>query len=52
MNIDNRFYSLQSLQDIPVANVGDPGIVYLRDIALVSESPVKRETESRLSLAG
>jgi multidrug efflux pump subunit AcrB len=51
MNIDNRFYSLQSLQDIPVENVWDPGIIFLRDIATVSESPIKRETESRLSLA-
>lgn len=50
MNIDNRFYSLQSLQDIPVENIGDPGIIFLRDIATVAESPVKRENESRLSL--
>lgn len=50
MNIDNRFYSIQSLRDIPVANIGDPGIIFLRDIADVSESPRKRETESRLSI--
>lgn len=52
MNIDNRYYSLQSLRDIPVANIGDPGIIFLRDIATVYEAPKKRETESRLSLAG
>ncbi len=52
MNIDNRFYSLQGLRDIPVANIGDPGIVFLRDIAQVRESPKKRENESRLSIAG
>ncbi len=50
MNIDNRFYSLQSLRDIPVANIGDPGIIFLRDIAIVTESAIKRERESRLSL--
>jgi multidrug efflux pump subunit AcrB len=52
MNIDNRFYSVQSLRDIPVANIGDPGIIFLRDIADVYESPRKRENESRLSLGG
>ncbi len=50
MNIDNRFYSLQTLRDIPVANIGDPGIIFLRDVATVTESPIKRERESRLSL--
>lgn len=51
MNIDNRFYSTQSLRDIPIANIGDPGIIFLRDVATITESPIKRETESRLSLA-
>lgn len=50
MNVDNRYYSLKSLQDIPVANIWDPGIIFLRDIATVTESPIKRENESRLSL--
>lgn len=52
MNIDNRFYSIQSLREIPVANIGDPGIISLRDIAWVHESPKKRENESRLSIGG
>jgi hypothetical protein len=52
MNIDNRFYSIQSLRDIPVANIGDPGIIFLHDIADIKESPIKRETESRLSING
>jgi len=52
MSIDNRFYSIQSLRDIPVANIGDPGIIFLRDIAHVYETPKKRESESRLSLDG
>jgi len=52
MSIDNRFYSIQSLRDIPVANIGDPGIIFLRDIAHVYETPKKRESESRLSLGG
>jgi multidrug efflux pump subunit AcrB len=50
MNIDNRFYSIQTLRDLPVANIGDPGIIFLRDVATVTESPIKRERESRLSL--
>lgn len=52
MSVDNRFYSLQTLRDIPVANIGDPGILFLRDIADITESPIKRETESRLSIGG
>lgn len=52
MSVDNRFYSLQSLRDVPVANIGDPGILFLRDIADVTESPKKRNNESRLSLEG
>lgn len=52
MNIDNRFYSIQSLRDIPVANIGDPGIIFLRDIATVKEGTKKRESESRLSING
>lgn len=52
MTVDNRFYSLQTLRDIPVVNIGDPGIVFLRDIADITESPKKRENESRLSIGG
>lgn len=52
MSVDNRFYSLFTLQDIPIANIGNPWIISLRDVATVSEGPKKRETESRLSLAG
>lgn len=52
MNIDNRFYSIQSLRDIPIANIGDPGIIFLRDIATVNEGAKKRENESRLSING
>ena len=50
MNVDNRFYSVQTLRDIAVANIGDPGVIFLRDVADVSEGTKKRETRSRLSL--
>jgi multidrug efflux pump subunit AcrB len=50
MNVDNRFYSVQKLRDIAIANIGDPGVILLRDVADVSESTKKRETRSRLSL--
>lgn len=50
MNVDNRFYSVQSLRDIAIANIGDPGVIFLRDVADVQETTKKRETRSRLSL--
>ncbi len=52
MNVDNRFYSVQRLRDIAVANIGDPGVIFLRDVADVQEATKKRETRSRLSLRG
>ncbi len=52
MNVDNRFYSVQKLRDIAVANIGDPGVIFLRDVADVQEATKKRETRSRLSLRG
>lgn len=52
MNVDNRFYSTKTLGEIAVANIGDPGIITLRDVAEIREVTKKRETRSRLSLRG
>ena len=52
MNIDNRFYSAQTLANIPIANIGNPGIIFLHDVATVQEAPEKRQSESRLSISG
>jgi multidrug efflux pump subunit AcrB len=52
IKVDNRFYSVQSLSNIAVANIGDPGVIFLRDVATVEEATKKRETRSRLSIGG
>ncbi len=49
---DGRMTEASQIADIPVAHTADGGAVYIRDIAKVSEKAVKKETYSRLSIAG
>lgn len=50
LNVDTRFYSIEKLKNIVVAKFGETGIVYLKDIAEVKESPKKITSISRLSV--
>jgi len=52
INLDTRFYTVETLKNIIVTKIGDTGIVYLKDVADVRESPKKITTISRLSVDG
>lgn len=49
LNVDERYFDIQTLKDLIVSKTGNTGIIYLRDVADVREAPVKRTTISRLS---
>jgi len=50
INLDTRFYTVETLKNIIVTKIGDTGIIYLKDVADVRESPKKITTLSRLSV--
>jgi len=52
INLDSRFYTVQTLWNIVVTKIGETGILYLKDIAEVRESPKKETTRARLSVDG
>lgn len=50
INIDSRFYNLESLKNIIVKKLWDTWIIRLKDIAEVEETPKKVVSISRLSI--
>lgn len=52
INVDERFYDIEKLKNIVITKLWDTGIVYLKDIAEVTESPKKITSISRLSVNG
>lgn len=49
---DGKFFDVESLKNIPVLHTNGGGIVYLKDIAEVKESAIKKTIYSRLSSEG
>lgn len=49
---DGRFYDAKTLGDIPVLHTQQGAIVYLKDIATVSEKAIEKTIYSRFSLDG
>jgi len=49
---DGRFYNAKTLGDIPVLHTQQGAIVYLKDIATVSEKVIEKTIYSRFSLDG
>lgn len=52
VSVDARYYTSQDIKDLVVAKLGDTGIIHMRDIANISDYPIKRTTYSRLSSKG
>jgi len=49
---DARFFTAESLGNIPVTHAANGSLVYLKDIAAVSETSIKKTVLSRLSAGG
>ena len=49
---DSRFFTAETLGNIPVKTTEDGGVVFLKDIATVEERPQKTTILSRLSIEG
>nr|HRI36889.1 efflux RND transporter permease subunit [bacterium] len=52
LTIDERYYTVNELQNLVVAKAGTTGTIRLRDIATVEQTPKKRTSLSRLSDGG
>jgi len=49
---DSRFFDADTLANIPVSHTQDNAIVYLKDIAKVKSTAIKKNVYSRLSIKG
>lgn len=49
IRVDNRFFTVQDLADTPLFHSDEGAIVYLKDIAQISEKAIKRSVYSRLT---
>lgn len=49
---DGRFFDIKQLQDLPIFHTEQGAIVFLKDVATVTEKPVERDAYSRLSVGG
>ena len=52
VSVDGRYFSARDLAEVPVAKLGQTGVVRLKDVARVQETAKKRTTFSRLSSQG
>ncbi|MDD2516513.1 MAG: efflux RND transporter permease subunit, partial [Candidatus Gracilibacteria bacterium] len=52
VTIDERFFTLENLKNLVISKTGTTGVIYLKDIANITESAKKRTTLSRLSSKG
>jgi multidrug efflux pump subunit AcrB len=52
LKADGRFFDIKKLQDLPIFHTDKGAIVYLKDVAAVSEKPTERTSYSRLSSQG
>jgi HAE1 family hydrophobic/amphiphilic exporter-1 len=52
IRVDSRFFDADKLRKIPITHTEDGAIVYLGDIATVSETAIKRTVLSRFSSVG
>jgi len=50
LTVDERFYDLNKIKNTPLVKLWDTWIIYLKDIAVVSNSPKKLTSISRLSV--
>ena len=49
VTVDERYFHIEELKNLIIAKTGTSGMIYLKDVANVFESPKKRTTISRLS---
>ena len=49
---DSRFYDVDTLGNTPLSHTDDGAVIYLKDVATVSEGAIKKTVYSRLSAGG
>ena len=52
VSVDGRFFDAKKLGEIPLIHIENGNIIYLKDIAKVSEKSIKKTIYSRLSISG
>ncbi|HAT74296.1 MAG: Integral membrane protein, AcrB/AcrD/AcrF family [Candidatus Moranbacteria bacterium GW2011_GWF2_36_839] len=52
VSVDGRFFNAEKLGNIPLTHIQNGNILYLKDVAKVSEKSIKKTIYSRLSING
>jgi len=52
VRIDSRFFDVEKIKNIPLFHTADNSLIYLRDVATITEKAIKKTVYSRLSSHG